>query len=75
MDSTSSADVSHETDGEITAVDSRLESLLTDKFARWRKRRMPQEQKFLNFYQDYMRIPRDGDTKGTGLARASKAKT
>jgi hypothetical protein len=40
----------------------------------WEKARKPQELKMLECYQDVMRIPREDDTKGTGAAKAKKAK-
>ena len=39
----------------------------------WERARKPQELKLLECYSDVMRIPRDGDTKGTGAAKARKA--
>lgn len=50
-----------------------LASLLESRLMEWERARKPQEQKLLECYQDVMRIPRDGDTKGTGAAKARKA--
>lgn len=50
-----------------------LGSLMHDRLTAWEKAREPQERKMLECYQDVMRIPRDGDTSGTGAARAKKA--
>lgn len=50
-----------------------LASLLHDRLTAWEQARKPQELKMLECYQDVMRIPRDGDTSGTGAARAKKA--
>lgn len=52
-----------------------LAATLDDRLESWRQARMPQEQKLLECYQDVMRIPRDDDTKGTGAAKAKKAKS
>jgi hypothetical protein len=52
-----------------------LAQLLESRLIAWEKARMPQEQKMLECYQDVMRIPRDEDTKGTGAARSTKAKS
>jgi hypothetical protein len=51
-----------------------LAALLEDRLQRWERARKPQEQKLLECYQDVMRIARDDDTKGTGTAKAKKAK-
>jgi hypothetical protein len=40
----------------------------------WEQARKPQELKLLECYEDVMRIARDGDTKGSGVAKAKKAK-
>jgi hypothetical protein len=40
----------------------------------WIKARKPQEQRFIDCYNDYMRIPSDGDTSGTGTPRSRQAK-
>lgn len=47
---------------------------LQSQFERWQKARKPQELRFLDFYQDVMRISRDDDTKDTGAAKAQKSK-
>lgn len=50
-----------------------LAALLEDRLMEWERARKPQELKLLECYQDVMRIPRDGDTKGTGAAKSRKA--
>jgi hypothetical protein len=40
----------------------------------WIQSRRPQENEWLDDYQDAMAIARDDDTKGTGVARANKSK-
>lgn len=50
-----------------------LSTLMHERLTAWEKARKPQELKMLECYQDVMRIPRDGDTSGTGAARAKKA--
>lgn len=47
---------------------------LQGRFETWLRARKPQEDKFLEFYADAMRIPRDDDTQGSGVSRAQKAK-
>lgn len=47
---------------------------LQSRFQRWRDARKPQEDEMLRNYEDAMRISRDDDTKGTGVAKAQKAK-
>lgn len=47
---------------------------LQGRFQRWLDARKPQEDKMLANYEDAMRIPREEDTKGTGVAKAKKAK-
>lgn len=39
----------------------------------WIQARRPQEQEWLEDYQDAMAIARDGDSRGTGVAKANKA--
>lgn len=51
-----------------------LSLYLEDLLQRWRDARKPQEQKLVEWYSDYMRIPRDDDTKGSGAARSKQAK-
>lgn len=51
-----------------TALASLLESRLTE----WDRARKPQEQKMLDCYMDVMRIPREGDTRGSGAAKTGK---
>lgn len=50
-----------------------LASLLEDRLMSWELARKPQELKLLECYEDVMRIARDGDTKGSGLAKSKKA--
>jgi hypothetical protein len=57
-----------------TALQSPLATLLESRLMDWRRAREPQEQKLLDCYYDVMRIVRDDDTKGTGHAKAKKAK-
>lgn len=47
---------------------------LQSRFQRWLDARKPQEDEMLRNYEDAMRISRDDDTKGTGVAKAQKAK-
>lgn len=49
-----------------------LASLLETRLVEWELSRKPQELKMLDCYQDVMRIARDGDTKGSGAAKADK---
>ena len=49
-----------------------LASLLESRLVEWERSRKPQEQKMLDCYNDVMRIPTDGDTKGSGAAKAGK---
>jgi len=51
-----------------------LATLLESRFVKWRDARAGQHQKMLECYQDVMRIPRDDDTKGSGVAKSKKAK-
>ena len=51
-----------------------LAVLLEDRLKTWSDARRSQEQKMLECYQDVMRIARDDDTKGTGIAKARKSK-
>ena len=51
-----------------------LSTNLQSQFERWLKARKPQEQRFLDFYQDVMRISRDDDTKDIGTPKAQKSK-
>lgn len=53
---------------------SSLSNSLQEQFIDWVDARKPQEQVFLDAYQDMMRIPRDGDTKETGVSRAQKSR-
>lgn len=50
-----------------------LGNLLCARLPAWEQARKPQELKMLECYQDVMRIPRDGDTSGTGAAKAKKS--
>lgn len=50
-----------------------LAALLESRLMTWEQSRKTQEKKMLELYQDVMRIPRDGDTKGAGAAKARKA--
>lgn len=52
----------------------RLATMLEDRLQSWQKARDAQEQKLRDCYADEMRIPRDGDTAGTGIAKSKKAK-
>lgn len=52
-----------------------LASLLESRLQEWDNARKPQEQKLLECYQDYMRISREDDTKGTGTAKTVKTKS
>lgn len=47
---------------------------LQRQFEQWLRARKPQEEKFLAAYSDSMRIPRDDDTKDTGVSKAQKSK-
>lgn len=47
-----------------------LDGLLNE----WDQARQPQELLMLECYQDFMRIAREGDTKGTGVAKTSSSK-
>lgn len=51
------------------ALSLHLEMILDE----WIQARRPQEQEWLEDYQDAMAIPRDGDSRGTGVAKANKA--
>lgn len=42
-------------------------------FDEWIQARRPQEQEWLEDYQDAMAIARDGDSRGTGVAKANKS--
>lgn len=50
-----------------------LAALLESRLMDWEQSRKPQEIKLLECYQDVMRIPREGDTKGVGAAKSRKA--
>jgi hypothetical protein len=50
-----------------------LASLLEGRLMEWELARKPQELKLLECYEDVMRIARDGDTKGSGVAKSKKA--
>ena len=50
-----------------------LSNTLQTQFEKWREARDPLELKLLENYQDMMRIPRQTDTKGTGISRAQKS--
>lgn len=52
-----------------------LALLLEERLVAWEQARKPQELKLLECYQDVMRISRDDDTTGTGVAKARKAKS
>lgn len=56
------------------ALQDPLATLLESRLKDWKRARDPQEQKMLDCYYDVMRIARDGDTAGTGQAKAKKAK-
>lgn len=56
------------------ALQDPLATLLESRLKAWKEARDPQERKMLDCYYDVMRIARDDDTKGTGQARAKKAK-
>lgn len=56
------------------ALQDPLAQLLEDRLMAWKKARDPQEEKMLECYYDVMRIARDGDTSGTGVAKAKKSK-
>lgn len=51
-----------------------LSLTLQSRFQAWLAAREPQELKFLDAYQDAMRIPRDDDTNGTGTSKAQKSR-
>lgn len=51
-----------------------LSNWLTGRLESWRRARQPISNKMLDYYCDYMRIPRQGDTKGVGVAKSEKAK-
>jgi hypothetical protein len=51
-----------------------LGPLLEGWLSSWEQSFKPQEEKMLECYQDVMRIPRDGDTKGTGAAKTNQEK-
>src|SRR6267378_2701196 len=53
---------------------SGLSGTLHKQFADWLDRRKPQEEEMLRAYQDNMRIPRDDDTKDSGMSKAQKSK-
>lgn len=53
---------------------SSLSLHLEDLLQRFRDARRPQEEKMVEWYSDYMRIPRDDDTKGSGAPRSKQAK-
>lgn len=53
---------------------SSLSNSLQDRFILWVDARKPQEEEFLDAYQDMMRIPRDGDTKETGIGKSQKSR-
>ncbi len=57
-----------------SAFNDGLAVLLEDRLKTWKEARKPQEEKLLECYQDVMRIPRDDDTDGTGIARTKKNK-
>jgi hypothetical protein len=57
-----------------SALQDPLAILLEARLVDWKRARDPQEQKLLDCYMDVMRIPRDGDTSGTGHAKSKKAK-
>lgn len=57
-----------------TALQDPLATLMESRLKAWKVARDPQEQKMLDCYYDVMRISRDDDTKGTGQAKAKKAK-
>ncbi len=50
-----------------------LSNTLQSQFEKWRQAREPLELKLLENYQDMMRIPRQTDTKTTGISRAQKS--
>jgi len=50
-----------------------LSAFMSSRFCEWEAARKPQELKMLNNYQDMMRIDREDDTKGTGIARPQKS--
>lgn len=50
-----------------------LGNLLCARLPAWEQARKPQELKMVDCYQDVMRIARDGDTSGTGAAKAKKS--
>jgi hypothetical protein len=52
-----------------------LASLLAGRLETWDKARKGQEQTLLDCYQDVMRIPRDGDTAGTGTSKTRKTQS
>lgn len=52
-----------------------LASLLDSRLQEWDNARKPQELKLLECYQDYMRISREDDTRGTGTAKTTKTKS
>ncbi|SPA44611.1 portal protein [Cupriavidus taiwanensis] len=58
-----------------TAYADPLAIWLEGRLKDWEQSRQPQEVKMLECYQDVMRISRDGDTVGTGAAKARKAKS
>jgi hypothetical protein len=47
---------------------------LQSRFVRWLDSRKPQEMKMLDAYQDAMKIARDDDTKGSGIAKGDKSR-
>lgn len=51
-----------------------LAALLVDKVESWKQSRLPQEDRMVDWYSDYMRIAREADTKGVGVAKSKKAK-
>jgi hypothetical protein len=59
----------------LAAYSDPLAIWLSGRLQDWEHARQPQEVKLLECYQDVMRIPRDGDTAGTGAAKARKAKS
>lgn len=52
-----------------------LATLLAGRLEEWDKARKNQENKLLECYQDVMRIPRDGDTIGTGTSKTRKTQS
>lgn len=59
---------------DISPTNTPLAPLLNARLEQWEKAVKPQQEKMLDCYNDVMRISRDGDTKGTSIAKARQSK-